>query len=186
MNKSHSIRQFAPHEWETYKVLRLRSLADSPDAFGRTLAEEQERSDTEWSNRIASSAPSNIDLPLVAEVDDQAIGLAWGRIEKSNPDVATLYQMWVAPKHRRHGLGQSLLETIITWSRDKNANYLELGVTFYDSPAMRLYKRAGFEPVGNPRQFRQGSDLLGQKMRLKLRSNPEVSRIYPPAPVSSS
>ena len=64
MNKSHRIRQLAPHEWETYKVLRLRSLADSPDAFGRTLAEEQERSDTEWSNRIASGATSNIDLPL--------------------------------------------------------------------------------------------------------------------------
>jgi hypothetical protein len=39
------IRRFAAHEWQSYKNLRLRALADSPDAFGRTLAEAQEYAD---------------------------------------------------------------------------------------------------------------------------------------------
>jgi hypothetical protein len=70
------IRTFVPHEWSTYRDLRLRALADSPDAFGSTLAEEQDRSDAEWSRRLASGADSRSNLPLVAEVRGEPIGLA--------------------------------------------------------------------------------------------------------------
>jgi GNAT superfamily N-acetyltransferase len=164
------IRTFAPREWSTYKDLRLRSLADSPDAFGRTLAEERDRADAEWSNRLTSATDRNWDLPLMAELDEEAIGLAWGRIERSTPDVANLYQMWVAPDHRRLGAGRMLLEAIIAWARARNVCYLDLGVTCGDNPAIRLYTRAGFERLGEPELLRPGSDLLAQPMRLKLRS----------------
>jgi GNAT superfamily N-acetyltransferase len=166
------IRTFAPHEWDTYRDLRLRALADSPDAFGRTLAEEQNRSDVEWSSRLASATGSDWDLPLVAEINGEPIGLAWGRIDRANPAVANLYQMWVAPSHRRRGAGQMLLAAVIIWAREQKAHYLDLGVTYRDSPAMRLYTRAGFQPVGQPSPFRPGSGLLGQSMRLTLRSDP--------------
>jgi len=78
------IRTLAQHEWAMYKDMRLRALAASPDAFGSTLAREQYRSDAEWAGRLAAGANS-WDLPLVAEVDGELIGLAWGRIEKSTP-----------------------------------------------------------------------------------------------------
>jgi hypothetical protein len=39
------IRRFAAHEWQTYKKIRLRALADLPHAFGRTLAEAQQHAD---------------------------------------------------------------------------------------------------------------------------------------------
>ena len=163
-----SIRPFVPQEWEIYRNLRLYALADSPDAFGRTLAEEQKRSDAEWSRRLLSGATSSWDCPLVAEVDKEPIGLAWGRIERSKPDVANLYQMWVAPRHRRLGIGQMLLEAVIAWARAKNARYLDLGVTLGNDPALRLYTRTSFESVGAPQPLRPGSELLGQRMRLKL------------------
>ena len=82
MNRTPQIRAFFPHEWRTYKDLRLRALADSPDAFGSTLAAEQDRTDAEWSSRLASGAGSGLDLPLVAEVDGEPAGLAWGRIDR--------------------------------------------------------------------------------------------------------
>jgi GNAT superfamily N-acetyltransferase len=166
-----NIRILAPYEWATYKDLRLRALPDSPAAFGRTLAEEQDRSDAEWSSRLASSAEYRWDLPVVAEVGNEPIGLTWGRIDKSHPDVANLYQMWVAPSQRRLGAGRMLLDAVITWARVKNASYLDLGVTCGDSPAMRLYTRTGFRPVGQPVPFQPGSELLGQPMRLDLRSS---------------
>ena len=163
------VRRFSHQEWNIYKDLRLSALTDSPDAFGRTLAEELDRSDTEWSNRLSSCSESNWDLPLVAEVDNKPIGLVWGRIEINNHAVANLYQMWVASSHRRIGIGQMLLEKVIAWARAKDATYLDLSVTFGDSPAMRLYTRTGFMPVGEPQLFRQDSELLGQAMRLKLK-----------------
>ena len=168
-NKKNKVRKLISDEWEVYKDLRLRSLADSPDAFGKTLAEEQKRSDDEWSNRLLSGVQSDTDLPLIAEVNGQPVGLAWGRVEESRPDTANLYQMWVAPNHRSKGIGGLLLETVIYWTESKNINYLELGVTFRDSPALRLYKRYGFLPAGKPEKLRPGSNLQYQRMRLEIK-----------------
>ena len=171
MSRIIHVRSFAPHEWRTYKDLRLRALADSPDAFGSTLAKEQLRSDDEWSGRLASGLGSGWDLPLLAEVDGEPAGLAWGRIDPSQPAAANLYQMWVAPQYRRLGAGQMLLEAVIAWASSKNAVSLDLGVTLRDSPAMRLYTRLGFEPAGPLEPLRPGSPVLEQPMRLDLRKD---------------
>jgi GNAT superfamily N-acetyltransferase len=162
------IRTLAPAEWAVYKDLRLRALADSPDAFGGTLAAEQDRSDVEWQKRLASGSDSRWNLPLLAEAGGKPVGLAWCRIVEANPEVANLYQMWVAPDHRGVGIGQMLLDTAIAWARANHALYLDLGVTYRDSPAMRLYTRRGFKPLGPPQPLRPGSDLLGLEMRLIL------------------
>jgi GNAT superfamily N-acetyltransferase len=166
-----SIRILVPEEWSTYRDLRLQALADSPDAFGRTLAEEKDRPDTEWLNRLVSGADIRWNLPLLAEAGGEPVGLAWGRIERSSPEVANLYQMWVAPEYRGMGVGQMLLEAVIAWARESNLHQLALGVTCGDTPAMRLYTRAGFKPVGQPQPLRPESDLLGQQMVLVLRAD---------------
>jgi len=168
MTDAPTIRAFSPGEWRAYRDLRLRALADSPDAFGRTLAEESSRPDSEWARRLSASDDSGINLPLVAEVRGEPIGLAWGRIDRSAPDVAALYQMWVAPSHRRMGAGRMLLESVVAWARTLNASCLELGVTCDDGPARRLYERVGFKPVCQREQLRPGSKLLSQPMRFEL------------------
>ena len=163
------VRTLAPHEWRTCRDLRLRALADSPDAFGSTLAAEEGRSNDEWATRLASGADARWALPLVAEVGGQPVGLAWGRIDPATPEVAHLYQMWVAPGHRRGGAGRMLLDAVIAWARTRNVRGMELGVACGAGPARRLYERAGFAPVGAPEPLRPGSDLLAQTMRLTLR-----------------
>ena len=173
MTDAPTIRAFTADEWRVYRDLRLRALADSPDAFGSTLEAEEGRPDAEWSRRLASGADARWKLPLVAEVRGEPIGLAWGRIETSTPDVAALYQMWVAPSHRGLGAGRMLLEAVIAWARAQNASYLDLGVACGESPARRLYERAGFQPMGAPQPVRPGSGLFGQPMRLALRSAAE-------------
>jgi ribosomal protein S18 acetylase RimI-like enzyme len=169
MNPIPSVRAFRPHEWRVYRDLRLRALADSPDAFGGTLAEGIDRPDTEWSNRLASGADTRWNFPVVAELAGEAIGLAWGRIEPSEPEAAHLYQMWVDPRFRRLGAGQMLLNEIIAWATAANAHYLDLGVLCGDSAARRLYSQAGFKAVGEPEPLRPGSTLLLQSMRLDFR-----------------
>lgn len=168
MTSKPTIRPFMPDEWRTYKSLRLRALADSPEAFGSTLAKEQDRSEVEWASRLALNDETAWNLPLLAEVDGEPVGLAWGRIERANPKIANLYQMWVAPDHRRLGAGQMLLAAVIDWAREKGGVQLELGVTLRDSSAMRLYQRSGFEALGQPEPLRPGSELLCQSMRLIL------------------
>ena len=127
------------------------------------------RPDVEWAERLASGCQSETDLPLVAEVDGRPIGLAWGRFpDSSERDRVFLFQMWVDPDFRCLGTGSRLLETIAKWAVDLGALYLALGVTC-ETPAMRLYKRRGFELVGEPSVLRPGSSLLAQTMQLRLR-----------------
>ena len=121
------IRTFAADEWRTYRDQRLRALADAPNAFTRTLAEEESRPDAESSSRLRSGVDSGWNVPLLAEVDSAPIGLVWGRIEAANPDIANLYQMWVAPKYRRLGVGRMLVEAVIAWARAADVQYLDLG-----------------------------------------------------------
>jgi GNAT superfamily N-acetyltransferase len=166
-----SVRPFRAHEWRTYRDLRLRALTDSPDAFEATLAGEESRADGEWANRLALGADDRWNLPLLAEVAAQPVGLAWGRIEKTTPDVARVYQMWVAPAHRGQGAGRILLEAIIAWASAAGVRRLGLGVTCGESPARGLYVRAGFTPIGQAGPLRPGSALLVQPMQKLLSSD---------------
>lgn len=168
MSPSPSVHRFAPHEWRTYRDLRLRALADSPDAFGSMLERESARSDAEWARRLEAGAQSSTDLPLVARFGQEAVGLAWGWTRDSEPDVAYLFQVWVAPEHRRQRIARMLLDAVVDWARERGAHYVALDVTCGDSPAMRLYTQAGFRPSGDPQPLRPGSPLLKQPMRLAL------------------
>lgn len=163
------IREFRADEWRLYQDIRLRSLADSPDSFGSTYAESTKLPDEHWENRLKSGVESENDLPLVATIQSKPAGLAWGRIEDTMPEVAHLYQVWVAPQHRSKGIGGKLVEAVIAWAKARNARYLDLGVTTLNTSAVNLYLRYGFKRVGNPKKLRHGSDLHGQEMRLNLK-----------------
>lgn len=151
-----------------YRDLRLRALAEAPDAFGSTHARESERSDEDWAARLARAATAANECPLLAEVDGEPMGLAWGRIDDLHPETAHLYQVWVAPERRGAGVGRALLDAIIAWARSANAQVLSLAVTRGNSPAMRMYLLAGFVSAGEPQPLRDGSVLLSQPMQLVL------------------
>ncbi|MGI9430866.1 MAG: GNAT family N-acetyltransferase [Myxococcota bacterium] len=168
MSPKLSTRRLAALEWPLYRELRLRSLADSPDAFRRTLEEEAAFPAAHWETRVLRAADSTRDLPLVAERSGDPVGLAWGRVDESTPDAAHLYQMWVAPEARGEGVGRMLLQAVVDWARGSNAETLSLGVTCGDTAATRLYRAAGFEPVGDTEPLRPGSELVAQPMTLRL------------------
>ena len=58
-----TVRRFAPHEWRVYRELRLRALADSPDAFGSTYEREAARTDAEWEDRLTTGATAHGQMP---------------------------------------------------------------------------------------------------------------------------
>jgi GNAT superfamily N-acetyltransferase len=163
-----SVRRFGEQEWPVYRALRLRALEESPDAFGSTFAWESVREDGHWAKRLETGVRSEWDLPLIAEMDSEAVGLTWSRIDPATPEVAHLYQVWVAPTARGQGVGRLLLEAAIEWARGAKARRMVLNVTLSESPAMRLYRRAGFAAVGSPKPLREGSPLLSQSMERPL------------------
>lgn len=164
----HTVRTIGPDEWPAYRELRLRALLDSPDAFGSSHALESARPDALWAERLAGAATSGRDLPLFAHDGGTLVGLAWCKVDAADPRVADLFQMWVAPEARGRGTGAALLDACIRFSRARRVQRLRLGVTDTDSPAMRLYRRAGFVPDGEPLPLRDGSPLLARLLVLEL------------------
>jgi ribosomal protein S18 acetylase RimI-like enzyme len=140
-----TIRELRPEEWRKGKHVRLRALADSPTAFLRTFAEEQAFDDEVWQDR-AARRPER--LSLVCEDEGELVGVAGGGLEGAD---GYLFSMWVAPSHRRQGLGLALVGRIVEWADSQGAARVTLEVNERHEPAVRLYERAGFRPTGGRR-----------------------------------
>lgn len=162
------VRRLGRDEWRAYRALRLRALADAPDAFATTLAQARARADADWERQAEAGADSATQIGLVAEAGSRLVGLAWCRVDPARPDCADLFQMWVEPAFRRLGVARALLEAAAAWARAADARALVLSVTCGDSPARRLYEDAGFAPAGDPEPLRPGSALRAQPMRRAL------------------
>lgn len=163
-----SIRTLEAHEWPKYRDTRIRSLADSPDAFCATLAEAQDRSPDDWAARLAAATVSGEDCPLIAELDGDVVGLVWAKVDSTNPSVVNLFQMWVAPESRGLGVAAGLVRAAIAWAISRNARAVELSVLCGNGAAVRLYTREGFREAGSPVPRGPGSPLYEQNMRLEL------------------
>jgi ribosomal protein S18 acetylase RimI-like enzyme len=164
------VRRMAPSDWRRYREVRLRALQDDPDAFGTLYADVVDNPDEFWRARL-SNLSADHDLPLFAEMGGAVAGLAWGRIERSDRHRAYLFQMWVAPEHRGHGVGRALVDAVAAWAASRGARSLELTVTCGNTAAIRLYESAGFQAIGIPEPMRPDSELLEQSMKRVLAQN---------------
>ncbi|KQQ97005.1 GNAT family N-acetyltransferase [Massilia sp. Leaf139] len=162
------VRILDGHEWPLYRALRLRALADAPEAFGSTLAEEETRVDADWAWRLKLGATSGRDRPLVAELAGASAGMAWAKVDAAEPRQVNLFQVWVAPECRGHSVAAALLDAALVWARAIGARSMQLGVVCGNAAARRLYERAGFVDVGEPEPQRPGSERMEQIMRFDL------------------
>jgi ribosomal protein S18 acetylase RimI-like enzyme len=133
----------------TYKLIRLRALQDTPTAFGSTFAKESQLSDDDWTKRAAQwNSGVRSGAYLAMDDDEIACGIAGGYF----PDDGSgpyLVSMWVAPTHRRHGIGRMLVNAIFDWAKSSGARKLFLHVTTTNEPAIKFYEGLGFTHTGN-------------------------------------
>jgi ribosomal protein S18 acetylase RimI-like enzyme len=163
-----AVRRLAAQEWPLYRSLRLRALEDAPAAFGMTLAEAELRTGDDWAWVLNLGTTSGRDLPLVAELDGSAVGMAWAKVDANDPSRVNLFQVWVAPESRGRGVAAALLAASLGWARARNAREMQLGVVCGNDAARRLYERAGFRAIGEPEPQRPGSSQMEQMMRLEI------------------
>jgi ribosomal protein S18 acetylase RimI-like enzyme len=130
-------------DWPLWRELRLRALAESPGAFGSTLAEWSGAGDTEqrWRGRLRSVAHN-----LVASFGGEAVGMASGTEPVAGE--VELLSMWVAPEARGRGVGEALIDAVVAWASSQGARGVALDVREGNLPAIGLYTRMGFADVG--------------------------------------
>lgn len=62
-------------------------------------------------------------------------------------------RVFCAPEARRQGVAQSLMEQLDTWARAHGASFITLEVRQSNTPAVALYRKFGFDPVGTRKNF---------------------------------
>lgn len=156
------IRLATRGEWERLRDLRLRSLADAPDAFGSTLDHERGHGEAGWVGWIEGWEGATNAL-FVAERGADWIGMAVGSRAGDEAD-AHLYGMWVDPAWRARGIGARLVEEVLEWARSWGARSVVLAVTETNAEAAAFYERLGFADTGERYPLREGSDLTTRVM----------------------
>ena len=87
---------------------------------------------------------------IVALEGDDLLGYA---ALSSILDEGNLDNIAVAPEYRRRGVGEALLQEIIRRSREQALSLLYLEVRAGNEPAIALYKKHGFVPVGRRKNY---------------------------------
>jgi hypothetical protein len=88
-------RQAQAADWQALRQLRLRALADAPDAFASTLEEEAAFPAEVWRQR-AEGGPASANF--IAREGGVDVGLAAVFAEPDVPGRMHLVSMWVDPR----------------------------------------------------------------------------------------
>lgn len=172
MTTAFTIHRPEPHEWERLREIRLRALADAPDAFGATLAEALARPEAFWREWAAgrASAPRAGDpiVSFVAVAAGEWRGLVSGIGHADQPESAELISMWVDPALRGRGAGAALVQTVVDWARARGTRRLDLWITSGNRAARALYERAGFVATGETQPHPAKPELSEEAMTLAL------------------
>ena len=146
-----TIRALTAGEAELLRTVRLRALAESPDAFAGTLAEATALPGHEWTRRAAAASRGKTETIVIAiNEEGEPIGMAGGRV-RDEPGVISLFGMWVDPVARGERLGAQLVEAVVGWAAARGAHTLRLGVMSDVIGSVRFYERLGFARAGEER-----------------------------------
>lgn len=95
---------------------------------------------------------------FLALEEDEPVGFVLGQAVDEDAELLTL---GVIPAARRKGHGRQLLEAVLAETACRGAERLVLEVAEHNLKARRLYEQAGFEVIGQRRNYYRGRDGQG-------------------------
>jgi GNAT superfamily N-acetyltransferase len=155
------IRRIRADEGLRLRDIRLRALADSPMAYGSTLAREQAYPEAVWHERAANGAAADKSVTFVADHDNRLVAMATGLPPESDHHAVSptpsplaspmMVGVYVDGGVRRQGIGVELVAAVIEWARARGWARLRVWITSGNAPALALYRRCGFRATGATR-----------------------------------
>jgi ribosomal protein S18 acetylase RimI-like enzyme len=145
------IHRIGPDDWALFQEIRLRCLADAPDAFGSTLERELAFTESDWRQRLTG--------PVYVVLDPGPVSV--GGIFDNGGDL-TVWGMWTEPSHRGRGHARRILDNLIAPGVEA-----ELHVNTANAAARGVYERYGFAATGEVEPLRPGSDQTMERMVLR-------------------
>jgi ribosomal protein S18 acetylase RimI-like enzyme len=164
-----TIEQLSPGLAVQLKRVRLTALRDTPSAFSSTYARESQRSNEDWL-KLASAWNSSQAVFYIAMDKGGPCGMIAGKFDESVPHRAWVLSMWVAPAHRRSGLGARLMDEIERWAQGLAICELHLHVTSNNSTAQNFYEKCGFARTGIMQPYENDPALFEYEMAKTVQS----------------
>lgn len=81
---------------------------------------------------------------FVAERDGRLVGFCFAVVEP--PEGGLIYDLYVDPAYRRHGISRQLYAHACAWLQEQGAQWLTLSVYVDNEPAYKAYEKWGFFP----------------------------------------
>lgn len=136
------IEQLKESDWERARDIRLRSLLETPDAFGSTYEKELQFSPEVWIERLSRQDAATF---LAVSDMNQDIGLL---TIAPYDDHLGLFGMWVASGARKMRVGGKLVDAAVDWARARGCLSIFLDVGDNNPAAIALYRSKGFARTG--------------------------------------
>lgn len=149
-------RLVAPADREAWKAMRLRSLRDSPDAFGSTYEREAEYAAEDWAKWF--------DSPMVLAWRD-GVPVAMGAGYADREGWLQVVAMWTAPEARGEGLARLVLDELVAWA-DAHDHRVHLCIALTNPVARKVYEDYGFIPTGEVLTYDGRDGMQVERMTL--------------------
>ncbi|MFB9312781.1 GNAT family N-acetyltransferase [Nocardioides plantarum] len=168
------LRRVTPDDWRLLRDVRLRALADAPDAFGSTRALAEGLTESDWRDRADNGGLTLVALGSSGVDEERGLGMG-GAFAPDGGPTACVWGMWTDPVARGRGIGAAVLDDLVAWCREPRRpgpayDEVRLHVTQGNDAARRLYVARGFVPTGAWEPLREGSPLRIEELALRLRS----------------
>jgi GNAT superfamily N-acetyltransferase len=164
------VDQLGEDDWSVFREIRLRSLLDTPGAFGSTYGEESSQTERAWRDWAAGRWRGGTAVVFAGRADDETlVGTATGAEYEAEPSTGHVYAMWVAPDARGAGVGRALLDAVVAWAQDRGCGRLALTVTETNAAARAFYGACGFIETRDRAPLREGLELEVVTMIRELR-----------------
>jgi ribosomal protein S18 acetylase RimI-like enzyme len=164
-----TIERLSPHRAMHLRRVRLTALRDTPSAFSSTYARESQRSNEDWL-KVASAWNSGQSVFYLAMDEGAPCGMIAGKFDEMAPRRAWVLSMWVAPAHRRTGLGARLMDEVERWALNLAICELYLHVTSNNSTAQNFYEKCGFTRTGIIQPYQNDPALFEYEMAKAIQS----------------
>lgn len=168
------IRKLVPEDAEQIRPLRLRGLAEHPEAFGSSVEEEKERPVKFFIERMKSEEAIGNFMFGAFDEDDQLIGMVGFHRQDhiKQQHKGFIWGMYVPKEHQGKGIGRRLLETTINEVKGRpHLEELILQVASVNEGARKIYESLGFEKYAvEPRSLKVNGKYYDEDyMLLKLK-----------------
>ncbi|GAB5520444.1 MAG: GNAT family N-acetyltransferase [Rhodothermales bacterium] len=158
------IQRLTPHHAPAYRALMLDAYSKHPHAFTSTPAERSALPLSWWEARVAPGAEAT-SIILGAFANDALVGVAGLALQTRTKlaHKAKLFGMYVRPQARRTGLGQQLVNAVLSEAKQRGVEVVQLTVSQPNHGARKLYASCGFEYFGTePLAIRAGDSYVAK------------------------